>query len=243
MSLVGVGVTAQGVDLLDARADRLLLAEDGTGDTPSVRYRPSVCSAWNPTKRTMFAGFDTPCLQVVQHPPAFAHPRRRDDDEGPGLVVERLRFVDAPRRPEPRERERRVARAQLRQRVLAVAFDVTLVHLRDAGRERTVHDDRHVGELPRTVQLVEQVKHLLCASDGERGDDELRPPSSRDLADEIPRAVRNGRLRLVHPVAVGAFGDERLAARTTSTGSRRMGMFLRPRSPVKRRLCADAVLR
>jgi len=135
----------------------------------------------------------------------------RDDDHRPGLAVECLGVFDVGDVAQPGEREWAVPTAEPRDCLGVVAFAVALVDAGGAGRQRAVHVNRQFGNLALVVEFVEEVDELLGPADAEGGDDEFGAAAC-DFVDQFAQALGHALALGVKAIAVGALGDEDIAA-------------------------------
>ena len=144
--------------------------------------------------------------QMVEDPARLRHPRRGDDHRGALQRVQRLRFAHVPDIAHHGEVE------QVRRgghQPFTLIEDLGM-HAEDGGRvdrERAVDIDRHIGNPPGAMQLVQAVDDLLGPAERERGDQHLAA-AGRGAAHRLAQPVFRGRNGLVVAVGVGGFDDE-----------------------------------
>ncbi len=104
--------------------------------------------------------------QVMEDAARLGHPARRHDHGRPAHLVQRLRFLHVAHVPHQREVEQlRAAGDQLFP--LVEDLGVQPEDGRRAHRERAVDEDRHLGNVAETPELVQRVDDLLRPPEGE----------------------------------------------------------------------------
>jgi len=146
---------------------------------------------------------------VVQDASRFAHARRADDDAA-AHRVERLALLDVADVRDAFEEQRVVALTQHLAGLGVEQVGVVAHDPRGFAAHRRVHPDRQLRQRALAHELAEEQHDRLRAADGEgRNDDaaavvQLLGDDARELGHHVDALV-------VHAVAVGRLGDQRVA--------------------------------
>ena len=151
-----------------------------------------------------------PAGEMMEDPPAVHHTAGGDDDPGPFVGVDRLRFLRCPRHPHPGRRHR--VGHPLHPRLGEVMLlDVPPEHLGGLDRHRRIDPHRDFREPAGRHERAEKIDQLLATADGERRHEHHAAALDRLLRDGLELVERSA--GGVVTVAIGALAHEDIARR------------------------------
>src|SRR2546425_7305495 len=202
-----VGMTGEGVERGDARADRMGFAEDVDRVLAGKNLRAQRVFGAVADEQNEIGHVADMVFQMMPDAAGFTHARSADNDGRFHEVVQFHRVRQFANVSEILHAERIFLFAQEPAGAVVEAFRMEAIDLRGVHAERAVHEDGHLGKRAFTSELVKRVNDLLSAADGKRRDDHLSHFVNRithEPADFLFSAVFRG----MFTVAVGAFDLE-----------------------------------
>ena len=206
-----IGMGAEFVHNSDFRPQGIRFAEDAhlrlaLHDFASERFRRH-----KPHDEDKVIGVFNIVFQVMEDAPRFAHTGRRYDDAGLLFVVERFGLVHCADIRKGFESEGVAAVQEEVAGLGIVTFIMIAEYFCDVDGKGAIHKDGDWGNASVIEKPFDAINEFLCASHGERGDDDFSAAGD-DAVDDGGKFFIGLFDIAMHAVSIGAFDDEGIYA-------------------------------